>query len=53
MFIIIQEVVEGLKARGHKVVPMTGWSVLQAVQAKDDVIVAVSDFRKGGKPDGY
>ena len=53
MLIFLQEIIAGLKGKGHEVVNMTGWSVLQAVRAKDDEIVAVSDFRKGGKPDGY
>lgn len=48
-----KELIERLKKLGHTFLEKTSISVVQAIYKKGDVISAVSDPRKYGKPDGY
>jgi len=50
------QLVEQLEQRGHiiKFTESDDYSVVQAIKRnKDGTLTAVSDIRKGGKPDGY
>ncbi|PVD32769.1 hypothetical protein C0Q70_08215 [Pomacea canaliculata] len=47
-----KDIQDGLVAKGHKVVAQSG-SVVQAILNEDERLYAVSDWRKGGAPDGY
>ncbi|GFO36668.1 gamma-glutamyltranspeptidase 1 [Plakobranchus ocellatus] len=45
---------DGLKAKGHEVGQMAGYSVIQAIHILDSgKIVGTADFRKGGEPMGF
>jgi len=46
-------ILEGLKSRGHEFRSISSTAVVQAIKENDGLISAVSDMRKGGKPDGY
>ncbi|KAK3701126.1 hypothetical protein RRG08_029599 [Elysia crispata] len=48
-----QDIKDGLKAKGHEILPQTGISVLQAIDVTEDGIVGTADFRKGGQPRGF
>ena len=49
-----EEFVEALKMRNHKVEPNMSRTVVQGIHVDSDgKIHATSDYRKGGKPDGY
>ncbi|XP_005105286.1 glutathione hydrolase 1 proenzyme isoform X2 [Aplysia californica] len=46
-------ILNGLKAKGHAIRDKFGYSVLQAINVRDDgSIVGTADFRKGGVPKG-
>ncbi|XP_025102476.1 glutathione hydrolase 1 proenzyme-like isoform X2 [Pomacea canaliculata] len=47
-------IVKGLQALGHEVQSIAlGKSIIQAISGEGGMLHAVSDFRKGGHPDGY
>lgn len=49
-----QPVIDGLKAKGHKFKDITSFAVVQALHIlQNSSVVAVSDYRKGGKPAGF
>uniref|UniRef100_H2MI15 Gamma-glutamyltransferase 5a n=1 Tax=Oryzias latipes TaxID=8090 RepID=H2MI15_ORYLA len=49
-----KDVIEGLKALGHSLATTTRfYNVVNAVEKEDGCILAVSDVRKKGEPDGY
>ena len=53
-FRVDQDLVEGLEQRGHTIAFIESTAVVQAVKRNEDgTLTAVSDIRKGGKPDGY
>ena len=46
-------VIESLKAKGHDFEEISLKAIVQVIKEKDGLLTAVSDIRKGGKPDGY
>ena len=52
---ISQNMQNGLKKLGHKLLPSNLWVAVQAIyrKAAGKIISAKSDPRKGGVPDGY
>lgn len=49
-----QSIINDLAKLGHdaKEYPL-GQSIVQGIDVRDGLIYAVSDYRKGGTPDGY
>lgn len=48
------DIIDGLKSKGHFVLQSTAAAVVQAIYIDaNGQVVAASDYRKGGKPDGY
>lgn len=49
-----QEIVDGLKARGHKIENVSkAGSRVQGILRKSDLIYASADYRKEGTVDGW
>jgi len=49
---IAQDVVEGLKGRGHAVRRLSFFSSVQVIHQNEGVLYGASDPRKGGRPAG-
>lgn len=49
---LLQDVQDGLVAKGHRIATHIG-SKVQAILKDGSRLYAVSDWRKGGAPDGY
>ena len=54
VFLSIQAVVDGLKAKGHNVTEVdVGKSIVQGITRVGETLYANSDYRKGGTTAGY
>ncbi|XP_048241225.1 glutathione hydrolase 1 proenzyme-like [Haliotis rufescens] len=48
-----QDIIDGLKAKGHEIDMNTAASVVSAIHVTGGLLHAVADVRKGGEPAGY
>lgn len=48
-----EDILNGLKERGHDIKVSSSYAVVQGIVKSGGVIHATSDPRKGGKPDGF